>query len=669
MLSKTITDTIVTHVSSVPTPFDKSVFEVASATIATAIVLFFTLALIPIQQCAATYSPSLLKYLKRDRVAIASMVFLLICLSFNIYMLLIQPTKLFEYISAMLLAISFICIIFMWFRIIRMLNPAEYLLPKIKEDCIKTIKNGLKKPRELTPQEQLVQLEQQMKKIMLVGEKIDPKKEKWAVPRETIDQLIEKIGPLKTVSMKLMQASDYETFEKAVDKIGYVSVQYFKERKDYRNPDDDFLFWLCEALQDLVRMAGYNPNVYYSRKLFTTIKTIALSTLSVKVHGYTTGRNDLTHPFSGILKNSAEASILKADRDRAYDAVVNLGHIAEVLAATDFSIGAGEIASEIVRIAQLCQMTGETVVPVPLRRSLAEIFFFLTYRKRLSPFYDLPYKKLIEAYEIMINIPVPIGMALSEGDPLFGWNPDLMRDRSLSALVYASLFSPNHDDNGINHNLDGVESIIGFLQKYHDKDVDIGWKFTDLLYQIGLWLLAFIDKDIQMELTLLPSGTIPTEQNQRKAKGILVELMKYTITTYFECLNGKKKNIFAIPDVLHAPFSLLYLALHLDRKHSLSLTQDIDSILELLEQELDKLTCPIDYSAYQSFQIFCEFLKRIDKLEKANTICEKTKAVWNGKYDASPLDIPYLIKRPIVTFNYDFISQLDTEIFGPKRSS
>jgi hypothetical protein len=572
-------------------------------------------------------------------------------------------------VSAVLLLLCFIGIILMTYRIIKMLDPAEYLFPKIKADCIKTIKRGLKNPRPLTVQEQLVQLEQQMKKVMLTREDIDPKEEKWAVPNEVIDEILKTMTPLKTVAMKLINASDYEAFEKCIGTVKDISVEYFNARCEYKNPDDDFLFSLAETLRDIARTANRNPNVYFSRCIFEGIKDIGLSTVSVNVYGSLSGHNDLTYAFANLLKESAETTVITLDRDRTFDAVANLGRIGEGLALKGIWMNATEIASELANIARLCHIAGDTVTPVPLRRSLAEIFFLLTSIKKLYPVHNLTYEGLIEAYEIMINIPVPTGVAWSKGDPLFILNPDRRKDRSLSALVYASLFSPNHDDNSINHNLDGVKSIIQFIKKYHDKDVHTGWQFTDLLYQIALWLFAFIDKEIQLELTRLPSGMIPTEQNQKKAKSILVDLMKYFLITFFESLNGKKKNILDNAEVLRANFSLLYLTLHLDRKHSLGLTQDIDSILELLDQKLDNLTCPIDYCTYQSFQIFCEFLKRIGKLDKANSICQRAQEVWNERYDTSEFDIVHFIKRPIVTFNYKFINQLDTEIFGPKRSS
>ena len=280
MFGETFADTlgsVAAGVGSVSPVLDKSIFEVGTATLATAIVLFLTIALIPIQQYAATYSPSVLKYLRRDRIVIALMLFLVASLFFNICMLLIEPHIAFAQISAILLGLSFVCIMFVWYRITRMLNPAQYLLPKIAEHAVKKLGRSLKKPTQPTNHEQLLQLEHQMRKTMLVGEKIDPKDHKWAVPAEATEQFIESIKPLKSIIMKLMEASDYETFEKAVDTVGEASVQYFRQRKDYKNPEDDFLFWLCEALQDLVRAAAQSSNVYFSRRLFDTTRVVAMS--------------------------------------------------------------------------------------------------------------------------------------------------------------------------------------------------------------------------------------------------------------------------------------------------------------------------------------------------------------------------------------------------------
>ena len=116
-------------------PFEKSFFETAASILATAIVLFFTLVLIPIQQFVNRYSPSLLSYFKRDRLTILLMVVLLGSFFYHIVLLFTSPIYLHAYISAFLLAFSFLLITAMIFRVIKMMNPSEYLFPKIQEDC------------------------------------------------------------------------------------------------------------------------------------------------------------------------------------------------------------------------------------------------------------------------------------------------------------------------------------------------------------------------------------------------------------------------------------------------------------------------------------------------------------------------------------------------------
>src|SRR3972149_6115845 len=196
--------------------YNSPIFEISATILATTIVLFFTLILIPIQQCATNYSPVLLKYFKRDGFTILFMLVLIFSLFFNVFMFFVTTIKLYGIISAALLVISFLCIILMIYRIIKMLSPAEYLFPKIKNDCIKTLDRGLSKKKELTLQEKIVQSEDRMKQTLLVAEQADPKKEKWAVPTQVIDRMLEKMFPLKSIAMKLISTSDYEVFEKVI---------------------------------------------------------------------------------------------------------------------------------------------------------------------------------------------------------------------------------------------------------------------------------------------------------------------------------------------------------------------------------------------------------------------------------------------------------------------
>ena len=141
---------------------------------------FFTLVLIPIQQFVNRYSPSLLSYFRRDRLTISLMAVLISSFFYHITLWFVPPIYLNAYISAFLLPFSFALILLMVFRVIKMMNPSEYLFPRIQEDCVKILKEV--KPEELqNPIDKLSQLEDQMKQVFIAGEKVDPNEEMVSV--------------------------------------------------------------------------------------------------------------------------------------------------------------------------------------------------------------------------------------------------------------------------------------------------------------------------------------------------------------------------------------------------------------------------------------------------------------------------------------------------------
>jgi len=153
-------------------PIAKNFFETAASILATTIVLFFTLVLIPIQQFVNRYSPSLLRYFRRDRLTMSLMVVLLFSFFYHVALWFTNPIYLTAYISALLLASSFALIVWMIFRVIKMMNPSEYLFPRIQEDCNEILKEV--KPVEFqNPLEKLSQLEDQMRQVLIATEKVD----------------------------------------------------------------------------------------------------------------------------------------------------------------------------------------------------------------------------------------------------------------------------------------------------------------------------------------------------------------------------------------------------------------------------------------------------------------------------------------------------------------
>ncbi|MFQ5903235.1 MAG: hypothetical protein ACE5JO_06055 [Candidatus Binatia bacterium] len=649
------------------TPSTSSIFQVGATITATALVLFLTLILIPIQQVASRYSPVLLTYFKRDKVAILLTFVLLVSLFFNIFMLLIQPMALHAAASAVLVFVSFICIVFTLLRIIKMLNPSEYLLPKLKNDCIGTLKSELPKQPRLSPEEQLHEIQDRIQQVMLVGERAEPGEEKWAIHEVVNQRLMERMMPLKGIIMNLTSSADYEVFSKAVTTLREIAVGYLGERKEYKSFHDPFIVSLCETLKDLLRTAERNENVLFTRVLLEAVRDIARGTLEVRVLGSNSGHNNLAQGLWLVLRERAERAIRAADCDRSFDAVSNLGSIGEALAAHGMGHSAAEVAYELAELGRLCHATNNRIAIVPIRQSIADIFFYLLFHRKLYANYDYPYSRLVEVYEAMLDIPVDPATALSIGDPMFGLNIGVTRDRSVSALARAAIFSPYNGDQEILHNMSAIKGIVGLLQREHDKDHVTGMFFSNHLYHIGLWLLAFIDREITLEMTFLPAVTVPTEENVARAKEVLIDILDYNLEMLIDVINRRRMNINQVK-LLGVCFSLFYLVLHLDHVHALGLREAVKEILDELPSKLNSLRHDMDEATCENVLKFSDYLERIGFETLAQGIRESAeqKTVSEGSALARHglRGLVDYIERPGFPFNADLFHQFDTEIFG-----
>ena len=72
------------------------------------------------------------------------------------------------------------------------------------------------------------------------------------------------------------------------------------------------------------------------------------------------------------------------------------------------------------------------------------------------------------------------------------------------------------------------------------------------------------------------------------------------VNTYFDSVERKKKHFFS-HDVQAPAMSLIYLLIHLNKKHNLGLTEDIDNLLAEMVARLSKLQQSIDETEHASF--------------------------------------------------------------------
>ena len=172
--------------------------------------------------------------------------------------------------------------------------------------------------------------------------------------------------------MNLITTADCELFTKAIGTFKGISISYFVARKEFKSSQDSFLIYLCETLNDLVKLQK-EAAMYYTRSLFTAIREISLSTLSVDVIGSQSGYNYLATPLARIMKERAVFEWLREIWIVAYDPTY-YGHIGCALAYNGFGHSAVEIAEGLKEIATYCHAFKDTVTLVPVRNSLATIF-------------------------------------------------------------------------------------------------------------------------------------------------------------------------------------------------------------------------------------------------------------------------------------------------------
>ncbi|GAH31157.1 unnamed protein product, partial [marine sediment metagenome] len=152
-----------------------------------------------------------------------------------------------------------------------MMSPTYYLLPEIKKDCINTIRYSLKKKNVITLQQKRNQINEQIKQVSLVHEKIDPKTDKWKIPDDISTKVHEKMAPLKSMAIKLMETSDYEIFNSTICTIRDISISYLQIRQDYKTFYDHYLFLLAETFKDLIKNAERYNDINFNRNIFKAI--------------------------------------------------------------------------------------------------------------------------------------------------------------------------------------------------------------------------------------------------------------------------------------------------------------------------------------------------------------------------------------------------------------
>jgi len=637
--------------------------------VGTATVFFFTIILIPFQQYASQYTPSLFRYIRRDRQLRVGFFGLLSILAIEAFLAFISPTKGVVILSLVGVMFSFLLLGFLLTRVTKLLNPQESSLisiqKKAKIDLIRLFKK-LKK-REKSPEEKIRELEEMMRQTLNTFEKADPKNEFFQIPKEFLHQVRREIKILKEMAIRFIQREQNEMFESAMNAIGDVVKYYLKLRKDYMSNTDDFLIDTSEDFNDLLKLCEKSANIYYLRILWREVADVSIASLDVKVIGTKEGYHYLPFCFTELIRKAMLKHIIMKKTDSAYEAARFLGEIGLNMTIRGYIKTGAQICKYLSDNIYIALRIGETAFPYIAKQYMAEIFYQSLNNRILFTNYDHPYHQMLESYEKVLSISGQT-IAIGLSDPIIWYEADMLKDFSISSLVRVALFPQNDSDDIISKNISVIRRLIGLMKRNYLKDYFFQSSFTNQLYQSALWLIAFIDKEVSLELLVYyNSVNIPIAENIRKATELIFDIIDFAFDKYIQSIVDQNLKIMERTELLNIVLSIYYLLIYFDAKHDLKLTDQLKGSLfekiRIIKGKIKSLS--LDDVEWANLELFLRYLTKIsfDKVlqRKLNVILKISGFRSVSKYEPDLLDY---IERPLVTFKSDFFNSIDKDIFG-----
>ena len=560
---------------------DKTLFETYATIMATVITLLMTVTLIPMQQCASQYSPSFLRYFQRDR-QLRGYLFLMVGTFIVILVFLVRPTYGWALISAtMLVGLSLLCMVQCIRRITVMLNPVQYLLPEAKREVLATLKSAFKIADQLS---EIPDVEEWQKGFDLGSAVRDYPEfgERFIlIPADRIEPLRSGMMPLKTLALRMIGASDYEAFAQLIKDLGEISQQYLVERKSYRTYNDEFIWFVSDTFEHLIRTAESNPDASFAEVLFSTIADCAAATLKVNVLGVKEGYNQLQLPFSRLLIQSAWRQLDRKETISALDAFTQYARVGRNLARSGFGQSAEEVSSKMYSFGYECLARKDTYTCYPLFDSMPRILLLATLHGRVYRDYENPYDTMTVIVSLLLKKSIELKLEDRLTDPLFDYSNDVSKSPNISWICYAALFSSHNDPAVATHTFRVVERIWKVVEEHHIGSGNFEQNLTWHLYQIGLMLLASIHAKIVSAIDA-PATVLSTPTEPRRK--LLIRILDHAWKSYgkahepslverLEAETDRKYIRFSGP-LLDKALSLSYLTLHFDNDQSL-LAQDL----------------------------------------------------------------------------------------------
>lgn len=654
---------------------NQDLLGVAVTLIGTVAVLFLTVSLVPFQAFAASYSLSLLKYIRNDfRLIFGFLVcFVLVLLGMAGYFF--PPSNLILTASIVGVAVSLIVVAWLWRWCTTLLNPSEFIVPTIRKTASKQIDNAFNRlaKHKMTNEEKIEDLNEMMRQVMNTSEKTDPKAiEQFDVPSNYFGKVRDEISVLKGLLVSFIRANQKEIFESTWKVHLQIILHYLVRRQGYISHKDNFLIDFADDARDLILAARSANDVQYLRIIWRGLEGICTGAIRQKVIGSDNGYHYLASPVEGLLNESIGQDIVSQRVDSAFEAMKSYGAIGTRMAERGLCQSAFQILDNLSQYVVLCSKLLRSELVYVAKINMAGIAYEMLNHRKLGVNYHYPFEKFIESYDRVLAIKgqmTPVGIE----NPIEMWDADLTRDRSISSLVKVALFPAVDQDNVIRYNLDVVSDLVELMMKWFRTEPIRYMLFTHHLYQSGLWLLSFIDNEIALEMLIYRKViTIPTDENKKKASEILFKMLVGLIELIEKDYIDPDSKMATRRDTLSEVVSTLYLLIHLNEKHKLNLSGQINSVIkqagDWARENLRAIRLQDD--EWATLRVFFGYLEKKDPYRslgrRLRRLLKPAGRRHIGTFHHAIVDF---VRRPIGTMDTVFWGKIDEEIFGKKEDN
>lgn len=630
----------------------------------TAAVLFFSISIIPFQQYASTYTPSIIKYLFYDINLGARYLTLVLLTTILIALPFLFPSNIAVLIGFILVNGILLVIISIWIFSIHSLDPSKYLIPAIGKDTKKSMDKCIVEYEK--KQKMIAENYQELKETVL---------SKYKIPKTDLQPVFQKITILKELCICFLKTGQTEMFRIAMNELQTCIKHYFQKRKEYTNNIDDFILDVGDELKDILSFADKTPNLHSYRIIWRFIQDIAEKSLICDtIISHKEARHSIAISLIQILEQHIYQDIIEKRIDAAFEGVKVLGYIGRLYASKGYQASAEELSEKLKNISLSADQHHHYEVSSLAKDYISDIFYHMLFYRQLFINDHYSYFNIIKTYNELISTDKYI---VGYTNSIIWYNADIFSDRSISSLINVGLFPNINQDEEIYYqivsaNLEIVDQLLDIMFKFYNKNSIIQSSFKTQIYHSALSLLAFIYHQITDNLLFFQQVVqIPTTHHIKSARNLLTKVRKF----YYGILIlswQNKSGIYQIDELLHSFVSCLYLDIYWASQHSPQYLKEIKSEINTYIIQTYKIRKSLNLDEYelQMIKKFAVYLSNLDEFKKISTRLHKLSSaglkLQKNHHYSSFLHLGVSLnnlKRPL-TMNSTFFDDLDKEIFG-----